>query len=60
MGLRYGVAREVIAAQPAGVRAEIVRVIVRERCTKPSETSLKLFALRADFIGSCGTTCVGV
>ena len=40
--------------------AEIVRVIVRERGTKPSETSLKLFASRVDFIGSRCTACVGV
>ena len=39
---------------------KIVRVIVRELVTKPSETSLKFSALRVDFIGSCRTACVGV
>ena len=37
-----------------------IRVIVRERCTEPANASLKLFAFRTDFIGSCCTAGVGV
>jgi hypothetical protein len=38
----------------------IVRVIVRERCPSPAETSRKEITERADFIGSCRLACVGV
>jgi hypothetical protein len=41
-------------------RREIVRVIVRERCPKPAETSRKLLLLFVDFVGSCRLACVGV
>src|SRR5262249_33631016 len=40
-----------LPAGPVENESEIVRVNVRELCTTPAETSLKLFPSRVDFIG---------